>query len=130
MKQNLTQPEELDQILMTMAGNDLKKVMGAVSAALNSYLQEVNKKPICTSETQYIAERMTDMHLAGKDMLLCIGEILAVLNETKSPVEPLRSAMQLVDPDYLNALKQVPHVATNGRYAGVLPDSAPSYWHM
>ena len=97
---------------------------------LNSYLQEVNKKPICTSETQYIAERMTDMHLAGKDMLLCIGEILAVLNETKSPVEPLRSAMQLVDPDYLNALKQVPHVATNGRYAGVLPDSAPSYWHM
>ena len=130
MKQNLTQPEELDQILMTMAGHDLKKVMGAVSVALNSYLQEVNKKPICTSETRYIAERMTDMHLAGKDMLVCIGEILAVLNETKSPVEPLRSAMQLVDPDYLNALKQVPHVATNGRYAGVLPDSAPSYWHM
>lgn len=123
MKQNLTQPEELDQILMTMAGHDLKKVMSAVSAALNTYLQEVNRKQLHAGETQYIAERMTDMHLAGKDMLLCIGEILAFLNKNKSPVEPLRSAMQLVDLDYLVGLKQGPHAVTR-------PDSPPSYWHM
>jgi len=130
MKQIPDQPEALDQILITMAGHDLKKMLGAVSAALNSYLQEVNKKPISANETQYIAERMTDMHHASRDMLLCIGEILAALNKANSPVEPLRSAMQLVDLDYHVARQNIPHVATSSRNAGSLPDSSPSYWHM
>lgn len=123
MKQNLTQPEEIDQILMTMASHDLKKLVVAVGGVLEMHLQEAHKKIIRASEAPCIPDSVADMQHASRDVLLCIDEILAALDTASSGIEPLRVIMQHVNENCLIMQKQISHVAANGEYAKKLPDT-------
>ena len=124
MKQNLTQPEEIDQILMAMACHDLKKLVVAVSGVLEMHLQEVHKKmALHAGGTPCIDDSVADMQHASSDVLLCIDEILAALDTASSGIEPLRVIMQHVTESCLIMPQQVPHVAANMGYAKGLPDS-------
>jgi hypothetical protein len=123
MKRNLTQPEEIDQILLTMASHDLKKLVVAVSGVLEMHLQEAHKKIICASEAPCIADSMAGMQQASIDVLSCIDEILTALDTASSGIEPLRVIMQHVNEGCFIVPKQVSHAAANGEYAKGLPDT-------
>ena len=123
MKQNLTQPEEIDQILMAMSIHDLKKLV-AVSGVLEMHLQEVHKKmALHAGGTPCIDDSVADMQHASGDVLLCIDEILAALDTASSGIEPLRVIMQHVNESCLIVSKQISHVAANVEYAKKLPDT-------
>ena len=123
MKQNPTQPEEIDQILMTMSSHDLKKLVVAVGGVLEMHLQKAHKNIIRAREVSCIAGSVADMQHANRDMLLCIDEILAALDTASSGIEPLRVIMQHVNESCLIVSKQASHVAANGEYAKELPDT-------
>ncbi|OGS76391.1 MAG: hypothetical protein A2Z94_06040 [Gallionellales bacterium GWA2_55_18] len=123
MKQNLTQPEEIDQILMAMSIHDLKKLVAAVGGVLEIHLQKAQKNIIRASEAPCIADSVADMQHASRDVLLCIDEILATLDTASSGIEPLRVIMQHVNESCLIVSKQISHVAANVEYAKKLPDT-------
>lgn len=130
MEQNLDQTRELDQLLMAMAGHDLRKVVIAMGGVLNTYLQEVHGQCQHTGEASYIAKRATDMKQAGKDMLLCIDEILAALEKTGAANAALKSVAAHMDAHYPAEPVKPLYIAANGQYVRELTDLSANHWHM
>ena len=135
MTQNHSNSGKIDRILMTMAIHNLKKAVIAAGGVLNLYSQEANKKLMYTSEAKYIADQVAGMQLAGRNMLLCIDEILVTMEKTNTSLESYRADTQSADGGYPVASKQAPHVLANGKYANSeyaceLPVSPPNKWNM
>ena len=130
MTQNHIQPEMLDHLKMTLASHDLKRMAATLSEAMNGYFQEMNDKYLQSGEAQYIADSVANMQHAGRDMLLCIDEILTALDKASSAVAPLRAVIQLVDSHYPVAPGQVAYVTAKHATGSDLSDASPSVWHM
>jgi hypothetical protein len=125
MNRNISIQDERAHLLLAMDGHDLKEVLGAVCEVLNTYSQETGKY-VKSSDASFLAVCVEDMQCAGNEMLLCIDEMMAILDEGSSALEPLRGLMQLVYGSFPFALKPVSYVAANGQYEADM-NNTPSH---
>jgi hypothetical protein len=88
-------PDERDQILLVMAGHDLKGILGSVCILLSGYLQEAGKY-VTVSEVRNFTARVEKLQFAGTEMVAFLDEMLAMPGQESSAVEPLNALMQLV----------------------------------
>lgn len=129
MNRNISIQDKRANLLLAMDGHDLKEILGAVCEVLNTCLQETGKY-VKSSDASFLAACMEDMQCAGNEMLLCIDEMMEILDEGNSAPEPLRGLMQLVYGSFPFALKQVPCTASNGEHEAELHEPPPISYVM
>lgn len=87
-------PNERDLILLAIALQESKTIIGTVSKALNDYLQDASKY-VESREMQLFAACWNEIQHASFDTVSCIDDLLLKLTDESPVIEPLRILMQL-----------------------------------
>lgn len=120
---NQNSMDERNQLLLVMAGEDLKQILGSVSVLLAGYLQEVGKY-VTASEAQHFAVRVGDLQCASTEMVVFIDEMLAILDQGSVAVVPLKLLIQNV---YGNNPSDLNHYAASNEKPELRLHDAPSW---
>lgn len=106
---------ERDLIMLAIALQESKTILGTVSVAFNNYLQDASKY-VESREIHLFTACWSEIQHASFDTVSCIDDLLLKLAEESPVIEPLRVLMQLSCGEGAFILNPVACASANGEY--------------